>query len=466
MPESDASEQPLDLVIEGGVLVDGALDAVPATIGVRDGRIAAIVAPSVPLPASRRIDATGKVVFPGFIDPHVHYHYGYGYRPNERDYESETASALIGGVTTVLRMHRAMPPYPEHVPQEVQLIREQARMAVGLHLTIQTEEQLDSFEEISDELGISSFKLYMAYRGRAGALQSINGSDDGMLFAAMQRIAAFGGVACVHAENSEVGLRLGDGLRAAGRNDLRAWEESRPSWTEAEAISRAGFMAEAAGVRLYVVHVSTPAGVEAVERVKERGVPTYAEVSIQYLTTSWETPLGSLGKVTPPLRSPADVEEMWAAVARGAVDTIGTDHVAHTRAKARPEVWDVMPGFPGTATMVPALLTYGYHRGRLTLQQLARLASQHAADIFGLTGKGHLAPGADADLVLVDLEERRRVAASWLLSSSDYSLYEGEELQGWPTTVIRKGKVVMEGDQVLAQPGQGEYLRHPRSRPA
>lgn len=458
-------DSPFDLTILNARLVDRGYDRVLATIGIRDGKIAAIVDPDVTLSAPSHIDAAGKPVMPGVIDPHVHYHYGYNYRDNSGDYVTETASALLGGVTTALRMHRALTPYPEHLPAEIAMIETESRMGIGIHLTIQTEDQLDTFADTAEAFGISSFKLYIAYKGRAGKLQGIEGSDDGFIFEAMRRIGRLGGVACVHAENSEVSQRFGDGLRAAGADGLKAWEASRPGWTEAEAITRAGFLAEAAGVSLYIVHLSSPAGARAIEALRDRGVQVFAEASIQYLTTTYDSDLGGLAKVTPPLRSPEDVAELWDAVRRGVIDTIGTDHVAHTSAKAADTIWDVMPGFSGSGTLLPALMTFGYHAGHLSLQDVVRLLSVSSADIFGLGSKGRIQIGADADLVVLDVDETRVVRPADLGSAADYSIYQGLALTGWPAVVIRGGAIVMRDGVVLAEPGAGEYLRRQLSEP-
>jgi dihydropyrimidinase len=450
---------PFDLVLSN-VTLPG---ETRATIGISGEVIAAVVSPDASLESVHRIDADGRPVLPGVIDPHVHYRYpGYNYRDAALEYDTETCSALVGGVTTALRMHRDVTPFRENLSSEIELLERDSRIDIGFHLTLMTETHLEEFPLIAKAYGVTSFKLYLGYRGAAGALQGIIGSDDGYIFAAMRRIAALGGIACVHAENSEVGHRLGENFRREGRNDLQAWSESRPPWSEGEAIIRAGYLAYNAGCPLYVVHVSSEEGVEALDLLKRKGIEVYGEASVQYLTTTYESELGQLAKVNPPLRSRGDIEALWSGIRTGLIHTIGTDHVAHTAAKAQPAIWDVQPGFAGSATLLPAVITHGLARG-LTLEDIAAVTSGHAAQLFGLGRKGRITPGADADLVVVNLNDQKRMGADDLRSSADYSIYQDESLRGWPWLVVTRGAIAFKGGQVLRAPGAGRYL--PRSGP-
>lgn len=456
--------EPFDLLVAGGLVVAPGAEPFLGDVGVRGSRIEALLAPGSEVPARRTIDATGRVVVPGVIDPHVHYNYRYTYRDTGQEYDTESASALVGGVTMALRMHRDMAPYEDHVGPEIERVGRESRIPVAIHLAAMTEEQVAAIPAAAERYGITSFKLFMAYRGRAGALQGIVGLDDGLIFEALRQIATVkGGIACVHAENSEVTLRLGDEARAAGRDDLAAWADSRPGWTEAEAISRVGRMAAAAGCPIYIVHVSSAAGASVVRELRSAGVDIHAETCAHYLTETVEaTSLGLLAKVNPPIRSAEDVEALWDAVADRTIDTIGTDHVAHTRAKAaeaNPTIWDVMPGFAGSATLLPAVVTYGLHTGRIDLPRLVELLSWSAARIFGLEGRGQIRPGAIADLAVVDTATARTVDASGLRSAADYSIYERRLLTGWPSVVVVEGRVAFEDGRVLAEPGDGRYLR-------
>jgi dihydropyrimidinase len=449
-----------DLLIRNCTIVNGGERPVRGSVAIRGEKVAAILEPHTEVAAHVVIDADGHVLFPGLIDPHVHYHYPYGYRSADTDYSTETESALVGGVTTAIRMHRDQRPLAEHLPSEIGLLESQSRIDMAFHLALMTEAHLQDFPEHSQRQGINSFKLYMAYKGKAGELQGILGADDGYLFEAMRRIGRYpGGVACVHAENSEIIERLASDLRNSGREGLEAWADARPGWVEKEAVTRAGYLARQADCPLYIVHISSAEGVSAIEHLRSREVRVYAEVCVHHLTTTWDSPLGNIAKVNPPLRHERDLEALWDAVSRGVVDTVATDHVAHTTAKADVPFWEIMPGNPGTATMLPALLTFGYHKGRLTLSQIASLLSKNASEIFDLPEKGRIAVGADADLVVVDVEKECLVSPNALHSSSDYSLFQGMVLRGWPIVVILRGQIVLEDGEVKAPPGFGRFLR-------
>jgi dihydropyrimidinase len=453
-----------DLLIQNCQIVNGDRQPIPGSVGIVGDKIAAILAPQVEGTAARVIDGQGKVLFPGGIDTHTHFRYDRGYDNGDGDYLTETRSALLGGLTTAFRMHRELGAYADHLPVELKKLAASSHMDMAFHLAIMTEDQLTTFAQAARDYAISSFKLYIAYKGKAGQLQGLQGADDGFLYEAMRRIGRVpNGIACVHCENSEVAERLGAQLEQTGRTDLAAWTEARPGWAEGEAIHRAGYIAHHAECPLYVVHISSAEGVEAVEVLRARGIMVKAEVCIHHLTLTVEDaePQAGLAKVNPPLRSARDVESLWDAIRRGVIDTIGSDHVPHSRAKLKPSLWQIMPGFAGSGTILPAMLEYGYHQRHIPLERIAALVSRNAAQIFNLNGKGEIAVGADADLTLIDLDAEREVQAAGLLSAADYSVLEGRTLRGWPQMTILRGQVVMADGQIHAQPGYGQFLRRP-----
>jgi dihydropyrimidinase len=452
-----------DLLIRNALLVNADQTPYPASVAVSGERVVAILPPDTDADATTIIEANGKALFPGLVDPHTHYRYNRGYQTGDTDYDTETRSALVGGITTAIRMHRELSPYAENLPAEVALLTPQARIDMAFHLAIQTEQQLETFEQAGSEYGIPSFKLYLAYKGEAGKLQGLQGADDGFLYDAMRRIGRAGGVALVHCENSEIADRIANQLKADGRGDLAAWTAARPGWAEAEAIHRAGVIAQNADCPLYVVHVSSKEGIAEIERLRERGIAVYAEVCAHHLSMTVagaEERLGALAKVNPPLRSQADLDALWDAVLRGVVNTVGTDHVPHTQQKAvGRSFWDVMPGFSGSATMLSVLLTEGHHQRGLPLERVAALASRNAARIFRLPGKGAIAVGALADLTLVDVDAERVVDPAALQSVADFGLYQGQPLKGWATDVILRGRIALADGVVKAEPGWGQYVR-------
>jgi dihydropyrimidinase len=186
------------------------------------------------------------------------------------------------------------------------------------------------------------------------------------------------------------------------------------------------------------------------------------ETCPHYLTHTLDDDLGTIGKANPPLRTREDVDALWEGLADGTIEVVGSDHVPRKRATKEKGIWQASQGFPGTATILPVLLSEGYHKGRLDLQRIARVVAANPARIFGLAKrKGDIFVGADGDLTVVDLERVREVRAAELGSFSDYSLYEGWKLKGWPTHTIVRGTVVMEEGRIVGPAGHGRYLRRP-----
>jgi dihydropyrimidinase len=199
-------------------------------------------------------------------------------------------------------------------------------------------------------------------------------------------------------------------------------------------------------------------------RYRARYPRLHIETCPQYLTHTMDADDGSIAKANPPLRAPDDVAALWRALADGTIEVVGADHVARKRATKEKNVWQASQGFPGTATILPVLLHEGYHKRRLSLQRIAQLLCSNPARIFGLSKrKGDIFVGADADLTLVDLHRMREVRAAELGSYSDYSLYEGWRLKGWPVMTIVRGTIVMREGEIVGPPGYGCFLKRPLS---
>lgn len=461
---------PYDVAVIGGQVVVPPGAPRPLTVAVCGERIAALLDPAEPVSARRVIDATGKWVLPGIIDPHTHIPYvpGRGMPLDEMPahFRTETASALLGGVTTLLCTYRHPPPYHGSFAAMVAAGAENAGIDFSFSLGITNDRHLPEIERYYRDYGVTSFKFYMHYRGddHHGTGTADYHFDDGMLYTAMRTIAGLpGAMAMVHPENVEVIARLRPSLQAAGRTDLAAWTESRPAFVEAENVRRALYLAEQAGCPLYIPHTSSRLALAAaLEHRARRTTPVYIETCPHYLTHACDSPLGLLGKVNPPLRGTDDQAALWAAVGRGDVDCIGTDHCGLRRQDKGPDIWSGTPGFPGMATMLPALMA-GVRAGRLSPARLAVVTSYRAARLFGLyPRKGTLLPGSDADLVIVDPHWSAAVTAAGLHSRSDFTLYEGQELTGWPVLTMVRGQVMMADGRLTGKPGHGRYVaRHP-----
>lgn len=457
----------VDLSIENGLLVIPKAGVFPGTVGVREGKIVAILESHQGVAARQRIDARGKYILPGVVEPHVHY----GYRGNlQGNFRTETASAALGGITTVIPFYRDIlnpTSVYEDIPRVKELGGENSHIDFSLHLLLITRNQLKNVARYVKEFGITSFKFYMAYKGKDSLSIGLTGNetDDGFLFEAFSALARMRGVvACVHAENIEVILSLVEKYQGEGRQGLKTWSECRPNFTEAESVHRAATFAGVAGCPLYVAHVTTKESLEDLRLFKSRQQKIFVETCPHYLTLSHNSPLGNIAKVNPPLRSEEDIEALWKGVSAGWIDTIGSDHCPFMKEDKQGTIWDAKTGFTGSATMLPVLLSEGVNKRKVSLEKVAELTSYNPSRIFNLfPRKGTIQVGSDADLCMVDLEMSKTVNQEMLLSCSDFSVYEGWTLKGWPVMTMVRGERVMEDGKIVGPPGHGRFIEANRA---
>jgi dihydropyrimidinase len=300
----------------------------------------------------------------------------------------------------------------------------------------------------------------MNFKGEEGRYLGLDGTDDGYFYDLLKEAARIGKATIVcHTENIELVHRIRRRIQAAGGNTLKDWSASKPPITEAEACLRAMYFAEQLGARIYIPHLSTRLALDEVRKWRARYGEVLVETCPHYLTHDENSQLGPIGKANPPFRAADDVQAMWEGLADGAIDVVGSDHVPRKRAAKEKGLWQASQGFPGTATILPVLLSEGYHKGRLSLERVCDVVTAAPARIFNLEPlKGRIAVGADADFTLVDLAKERVVKAEELGSYADYSLYDGWKLKGWPVKTIVRGTTVMENGEIVGQPGYGKYL--------
>ena len=274
---------------------------------------------------------------------------------------------------------------------------------------------------------------------------------------------------CPHPETIELARVLRERVMRAdpdGTAGLAAWNDTRPPFVEADAVQRAALVADAAGAPLYVVHTSSAAALDAALRQRRAGMGVFVETCPHYLTHDVTWSGGIVGKINPPLRQPADREALWGAVLDGAVDTVATDHVHRDISAKQGNIWSASPGCPGLETLLPVMLTEGHHKRGLPLERVAALLSGNPARLMGLSSKGTIEAGLDADLTLVDLAAEWTLERGDLASSAGYSIYEGWRMQGRVVHTLCRGRMVLE-DGALREDavGTGRFVARRLAEP-
>ena len=435
-----------DLALRGGVAFLPGVGLQEADILVTGGKITAIAARGGG-DARDTIDVTGLTVLPGAVDAHIHLGHGMDIaRPRvPEDAKSETGAAAIGGVTTVIPYVMSADPYTPVFTELCQITEAGARIDFGFHFVIATEDQLAELPELIQR-GAPSAKLFMNIRGNEGARLGLPGTDDGFLFRLLEVLAANKGLLCPHPENTEVAWVLRDRVTAAdpdGKGGLAAWNATRPPFVEADALSRATYFARITGTPVHAVHTSSGEALDAALRQRAAGSDVCIETCLHYLTHDTGSAIGAVGKVNPPLRAPEDREALWAAIARGDIDTIATDHIHRPISCKDGGIWKAQPGFPGLDAFLPALLTYGHERRDLPLDKLIPLISENPARRMGLNAKGALRPGADADIAVVDLKADWVVGKESLGTDAGNSIYEGERMTARVVHTLSRGRFAL-----------------------
>jgi dihydropyrimidinase len=450
---------PVDLVIRGGLVatVDATFEA---DIGVTDGRIA-VLADRVE--GETVVDAHGFVVMPGAIDVHTHFDTALGEFVTADDYESGSRAAAFGGVTTFVNY--AFQGEGESLEQAVE--REATKAAgtsyvdYSFHpvITRVDDTVLAELEQVRDA-GFTSVKIFTAVPGFE--------LDDRSILAVLRRAAETGLLVNVHAEDGALIDHLTEVLLAAGRFEMDALPEARPDVAEALATEKISVYGVATRCPIYVVHLSSLAGLEAVRRARARGAEVYVETRPLYLFLTEESyclPGREARKYVawPPLRKEADRDALWDALARGEIQTYATDHTTWTLAQktdASLGFADVPGGVSNIESFVGMLYSAGVRTGRLSLNRFVEVIASNPAKLFGMwPRKGTIAVGSDADLTIIDPEHRVQIASDRMQSASDFDPYEGYEAVGWPVKTIVRGRVIVDGGELHMERGSGELIR-------
>ncbi len=450
------------------------IGVVAGSLVVRDGRVAELRQDADVPKSGRVIDAGGKYVLPGLIDPHVHSGL---LPPLPARLRAESAFAASGGVTTIIRYFRRPESYLQTFPAQVELGNQEQYQDFAHHLALYTREQVAEMGAYVRDLGVTSFKIYMNLKGPFGKnvlMDLLVGRhdqltfadvdfDDGHLFDVFRTAAGLTTRVRinVHAEDAEIVLRESERVRASGLEGLPAWHAARPGMSEAIAIQQVAYLSRQFNVPVYFPHIGSREAIEALADARAKGTPFAAETGPQYVAQTIESAAGVLGKVMPPIRTAEDVERVWWALEEGLITSFGSDHIAYTLEEKQPgSIWTTRPAFGGTGLILPVFLSEGVNRGRLHIRKLAQVGSYNTARTFGLyPKKGTLQPGSDADFVIVDLDRVWTARAADLLSGSDFSVYEGRSLRGAVVLTAVRGEVVYEDGRMVGRPGHGRYIR-------
>jgi len=440
-----------DLVISDATIVTDTTEFI-GSIAIKDGAILAIGTREAMPMAAEVLDATGKHVLPGAIDAHVHFREP-GYVHKET-WETGTASAAMGGVTTVFEMPNTKPPTGTVEALNIKLeAAKSAYVDYGIYGLL-GEENLDQLEALI-EGGVAAFKCFMG-----NTFANLPSPPTGAILEGFEIVARHGYRISLHAETASIMARRQKKLQSVGRCDPLAHLAARPPVVAVEAVSRAAILAEWTGARIHILHVSSGDELRPLREAKARGVDITAETCPHYLLLDEHayTNKGSLVRVNPPVREKMHQDQLWQGVADGTIDMIATDHAPHSaEEKHREDIWTADCGFTGVETQMPLMLTQ-VQAGRMSLNDYVRMTSTAPAKAFGLfPRKGTLIPGADADLVVIDLNREEIVDSGVLQSKGPSTPFDKVAVKGVPIHTLVRGRFVMR-DRKLCVEAKGHGL--------
>jgi dihydropyrimidinase len=457
----------MSILIKGGRVITAADDYV-ADVFV-DGERITLIGESLDVEADRTIDARGKYILPGCVDPHTHLDMPFGGTVTIDDVESGQTAAAFGGTTCHVDfcIQAKGQTFADALATWHSKAADKQLIDMGYHMAVTDLTAPGSLEELAGlpDQGVTSYKLFMAYKG---ALQI----DDETLFRTMEVAAKTGALIMVHAENGDAIDVLVKQALAAGHTEPRYHALTRPPETEGEATNRAIQLARVAGAPLYVVHVSCKEAVEPIAIARAKGWNVYGETCTQYFFIDYtflERPNfeGAKFVYTPPPRDKANQEVLWDAVRTDVLSAISTDHCSFNwdgqKTLGKDDFSKIPNGGPGLENRLQMIHEFGVRGGKITLNRMVELLATNPAKLFGLyPRKGTLAVGSDADIVIFDPEKRVTITAEGQHSKVDYNLYEGTQVTGTPEIVLLRGNVLVEDGELVASPGIGRYVARAR----
>jgi dihydropyrimidinase len=439
-----------------------ASETLESDIGVEGGKIVGI-SRHLDGGAERVYDAAGKIVVPGAIDGHTHMEFPFMGATSADDFYTGTVAASCGGTTTIIDF--VLPKPGQRILDALDDYRSKADPKVvtdyALHMIFK-QENMGDLEQIPEVVsqGVPSFKVFTTYRKEGLMI------DDVGCFKVMRQVGNAGGLVAVHAENNGVVENLVESNLQEGRTEAKYHALSKPALAEAEAVWRVGHLAQAVGTPVYIVHLSSKPGKEAVELQRAQGTNIFAETCPHYLVLTdemYETPNGRNVVMSPPLRGKEDCAALWEGLrSGGGVETVGSDHCPFTSEQkdlGRADFTKIPNGVPGTEAIIPILYSEGVSKGRISIFDMVRATSYAPARHFGLYPlKGSLMVGSDADFVVIDPEKKVRMTSDVMHTKIDYSIYDHITTQGYPVLTLSRGEVVMENGEFIGTKGHGRFV--------
>lgn len=458
-----------------------ASDTFVADILIEGERISRIGLDLEPVSADQVVEAAGKLALPGGVDPHTHFDLPMFGTVSSDDHYTGHKAAAFGGTTTVIDF---VVQEPQGFAYSVDLWHRKAEKAAidySFHMNLtHFDAQVAADIPSLVEMGITSLKVFTAYNGRLRL-------DDGSIFRALRIAKEHGMLVMLHAENGDVIETLVSEALAAGNTSPEWHALTRPAWGAVEAVLRVAGMASVAEAPLYIVHMNAAGEVDMLKYARRRGVQVMGETCPQYLFFTIDhlrRPDGAKWICSPPMRTEADNARLWEGLADGSIQTIGTDHCPFFFDGTKPIEYEgeqiaipgkelgagdftkIPNGLPGVGDRLPVLWTYGVRAGRISANQFVALTATNPAKIFGLyPRKGALLPGSDADIVLWDPDKRVKYGVAYSHHRTDYNLYEGWELVGYPEKVFLRGKLIVDGETWLGCRGGGRFLKRQPGAP-
>ncbi len=462
----------LDLLLTGGTVVtpQGEFNV---NLGIKDGKIACWEAPTLQPDARETLDVTGKHLLPGIVDPHVHTRYPGN--PERETFSTGTQAAAAGGVTTILEH-----PISKPAVHSVQVLQDRISVCAPQAYVDYAffagagQENLDDIADLA-AAGVIAFKsfLHAPPAGRESEFYGLTVTDPGALYEAFEKVAATGRVHAIHAECNALIEHVTARLKAEGKKDIFAHERGRPVLAELLSVAEVLELSRATGARLLVCHISGGSVADFLLSARQRGYQVLVETCPHYLflTTNDYERLGPYAKINPPVRPLPEQEGLWDHLGSGTIDFVGSDHGPFRPEEKDPgweDIWPVPSGAVGIETMLPLFLN-AVNEGRIHLPEVARLLSTGAAQAFDLyPRKGSLAVGADADIAIVDMNEKYTITKEAALTRSRESahLFDGCDVQGRLVSTLVRGALVFNEGRIVGQEGYGQMLKPPHKEGA